>query len=227
MVDVEQITREPAESVSTAFGKPRFRGSPEDSVRLALGLGSLGPSWERAQRPSTFPMQPGEAVERYWAKDNFWWRAHVIDARLADVEGAKRRRREVLINFDSEKTQRNDAWLPAKSKQGAARGRELETHVDQFENNAGHIEDDVWEIDCILEERGVGKTLQYLVHTCSTKAGAPTGTSGSRRPTSAGRRSTSGRRRRSLRRRTGRASATRSALTRAHTRRRPTTCDRP
>jgi hypothetical protein len=101
----------------------------------------------------------GDSVERYWAKQNFWWRAKIIAERLAVRPGHSRRERQVLIHIDNEKGDRNDAWLPISTKEL----REPEKHVDHFQTDAGHVEDDMWLVDHIVEERGVGKSKEYLL----------------------------------------------------------------
>ena len=50
-------------------------------------------------------------------------------------------------------------WLPASSK-------ELRRHLDYLESFSdlnGHLEDDQWEVQRILDERGRGKKKEYLV----------------------------------------------------------------
>ena len=79
----------------------------------------------------------GDSVERYWAKKNVWYRATVIGKRQGTTD-AGQKQYELKVHFDNEKGERNDAWLPMKSK-------ELRPHVayiDTFESTEGHIEDD-------------------------------------------------------------------------------------
>ena len=63
----------------------------------------------------------------------------------------------MLIHFVNE-SRRNDAWL----SQGC---KELREHVDYFDSlpQQGHVTDDMWQVECILDERGAGKKREHLV----------------------------------------------------------------
>ena len=85
--------------------------------------------------------------------------AKVIDERLVVRPGRRRRERQLLIHSDNKKTKRNDAWLLISTREL----REPEKHVDLFETDDGHVEDDMWLVDHIVEERGVGRSKEYLL----------------------------------------------------------------
>ena len=104
----------------------------------------------------------GSAVERHWVKKNgtsVWFVAEVIGVRSVAPEGCIRKRREVLVHFLNEKTEKNDAWLPVVSSEL----RESKQYLDTFEDHTGHLEDDQWLVERIVAERGVGKSKEYEV----------------------------------------------------------------
>ena len=112
-----------------------------------------------------------DTVERYWAKNGKWYVGSITKEQMVDVGRGRRRQRQLLIHFDNEKTKRNDAWLPARSK-------ELRLHteyLESFANLDGHLEDDQWEVERILDARGRRKTKEYLVCWRATRRRTTTG----------------------------------------------------
>ena len=97
------------------------------------------------------------AVERYWRKNQTWFAATVIKERRVTV-GSKQER-QVCVHFLNEKTPRNDAWLPVRTKDL----RERKEYLESFSSLEGHVSDDMWDVERIIDERGSGKNKLYLV----------------------------------------------------------------
>ena len=75
------------------------------------------------------------------------------------IEVGTKKQWQLLIHFENEKTARNDAWLPMRSKELRPRVE----YLDTFESTDGHVEDDVWQVEYIKDERSTGKEKEYYV----------------------------------------------------------------
>ena len=99
----------------------------------------------------------GDRIEVLWL-DGKWYPAKVI---------AKRQeQREIRYHLDNLKTKASDDWVSVNStaiRTETTDDNTFERYMATFDNDEGHIDDDLWEVDRIEEERGDGDNKSYLV----------------------------------------------------------------
>ena len=96
-------------------------------------------------------------LQRYWKKNDTWFDAKVIKERHVTV--GKRKQREVRVQFEGERSEGNDRWLAENSSDL----REKVKYIDTFSSDECYLEDDQWEVERVLGERGAGKKKEFLV----------------------------------------------------------------
>ena len=104
-------------------------------------------------------------LQRYWKKNDTWFDAKVIKERHVTV--GKRKQREVRVQFEGERSEGNDRWLAENSSDL----REKVKYIDTFSSDECYLEDDQWEVERVLGERGAGKKKEFLVRWHGAKWG--------------------------------------------------------
>ena len=104
----------------------------------------------------------GDRIEIFYAKENKYFGATVIDVKEAD--GDKPRKLKYI--YDGYKKPSAARWISVADttvRYETTEENSEEHHVAAFTSAAGHLEDDLWEVAAVVGERGEGDSKEYLV----------------------------------------------------------------
>ena len=123
----------------------------------------------RRRAPRAQPTQPtfeldgaeaGQEIEVFW-KEN-WWKATVLGKRQPDAQQPT----ELNFRWAGRSKKSKGAWIAVndpKVRWLTSDANRWEHHVANFDHAAGHVDEDVWEVEAIIAERGDGDAKQYLI----------------------------------------------------------------
>jgi len=123
-------------------GPPARRGRPNATSSLAGAL-------------------VGDRVEWFSKKNNLWYGAEIKARRTQSGQAM-----EICILFDGSSKKSKGRWVSVDAeivRSETTDANNEERHLSNFAHQTGHITGDTWEVECLLDERGIGAAKEYLV----------------------------------------------------------------
>ena len=104
----------------------------------------------------------GDRIEIFYAKENKFYGAKVIAVKEADSD-KPRRLKYIYDGYNKPSAARWISVADTKVRYETTEENNEEHHKAAFTSAAGHLEDDLWEVEEVVGERGEGEGKEYLV----------------------------------------------------------------
>ena len=104
----------------------------------------------------------GSRIEIYYAKENLWYGADVLEVKSVRGQYSRLRAR-----YDGWRKASKGFWVtadPALVRSETTDANREQRQLAGFTDRTGHIDEDVWEVERLVEARGTGDATEYLVH---------------------------------------------------------------
>ena len=104
----------------------------------------------------------GSRIEIYYAKKNLWYGADVLEVKSVRGQYSRLRAR-----YDGWRKASKGFWVtadPALVRSETTDANREQRQLAGFTDRTGHIDEDVWEVERLVEARGTGDATEYLVH---------------------------------------------------------------
>ena len=102
----------------------------------------------------------GEEIERQW-RGIKWWRVKVVKKRKLGEKPV-----ELRVHFLGTTSKCQDHWVSSTDpglRWGASAAKTTERYLSSWSSDAGHLEDDLWEVESIEDARGEDDSREYKV----------------------------------------------------------------